>query len=180
MTLRRLLLTTAAMVAAALGLAAVTPGPGLAVETVLGAPQVGTPSAAEDLVLAVTGLVAWLAWGWGALGLALTAASGLPGAWGVVARLISRVVVPAGLRSAAGFALGVGLVVGTPAAYAAGPPAEPPVPVAVPDWPSSRARCTSSSPVTASGTSPRTGWVTPVPTRPSRAPSPRGGAPTPR
>ena len=137
MTLRRLLLTTAAMAGAALGLDAVTPALGPAVETVLAAPRATTPSAAEQVVLAATGLLAWLAWAWGALGLTLTAASGLPGAWGAVARVTSRVVLPAGLRSAAGVALGVGLVVAAPAASAVGIPAEPSATGSVPDWPRS-------------------------------------------
>ena len=138
MTLRRLLMTTAAIAAAALVLDALTPELRVAVETVLAAPRATTASAAEQVVLAATGLLAWLAWGWGALGLALTAASGLPGICGAVARLTSRVVLPAGLRSAAGMALGMGLVIGAPAAAAAAPPADPPV-GSVPDWPRSDA-----------------------------------------
>ena len=55
MTARRLLLTTAGMTAAALGLAAVTPGLEVAVQTVLGAPRATTPSAVEQVVLAATG-----------------------------------------------------------------------------------------------------------------------------
>src|SRR3712207_6292759 len=112
------------MAVVARGLDAVTTAPAVAVETVLGAVATTTPAEAERVLLAATGLLAWIAWGWGALGLLLTAASGLPGAWGSVARISSRVVLPASLRSAAGVALGVGLVIGAPAATAAAPPAD--------------------------------------------------------
>lgn len=134
MTVRRLLLTALAMGAVALALDAVAPGIGTSIGVLVTAPEAATPSGAEDVVLAATALLAWLAWCWGAVGLVLTAASGLPGVCGATARLASRVLLPAGLRSAAGVALGVGLVVAGPAASAAGP-ADPPVTAAAPDWP---------------------------------------------
>src|SRR4051795_13565414 len=42
------------------------------------------------------GLLAWVVWAWGVLGLALTAASALPGMVGGAARLATHVVLPAG------------------------------------------------------------------------------------
>jgi nucleoid-associated protein YgaU len=133
-TVRRLVLTAAAMAAVAAALRALT-GPWQASLATLGdATQVSATVGPEPVVLATVGLLAWAAWAWGALGLLLTAAAALPGVCGLVARVLSRLVLPAGLRTASGLALGVGLVVAAPAASAA--PATGPAPVAVPDWPS--------------------------------------------
>jgi LysM repeat protein len=88
----------------------------------------------EDVVLAAAGLLAWVVWAWGALGLVLTAGSAAPGLLGALARGLSRLVLPASVRTASGLALGIGLVVAAPAAGAA--PADAPSAVAVPDWPS--------------------------------------------
>ncbi|HEX2074592.1 MAG TPA: hypothetical protein VHF92_12475 [Geodermatophilus sp.] len=68
----------------------------------------------EALVLSGVALLAWAAWAWGALGLALTALSVLPGAVGAAARGTARVLLPAGARRAAALALGVGLATGSP------------------------------------------------------------------
>jgi hypothetical protein len=132
-TVRRLVLTTTAMAASAVVLRALTGPWDRALATLADAATVTSTSGAEQVVLAIAGLLAWGAWAWGALGLLLTAASAAPGAGGALARGISRRVLPAGLRTTAGLALGVGLVVATPAAAAAS--ATTPSAVAVPDWP---------------------------------------------
>jgi nucleoid-associated protein YgaU len=68
----------------------------------------------DVLVMSATGLLAWAVWGWGALGLALTAAAALPGLLGGAARLALHVVLPAGARRGAALALGLGLGVAGP------------------------------------------------------------------
>src|SRR3712207_3438605 len=90
-----------------------------ALATLSCAPAVSAVSGPEDVVLAAAGLLAWAVWAWGALGLLLTAASAAPGATGALARVLARLVLPASLRTASGLALGIGLVVGAPAAAAA-------------------------------------------------------------
>jgi nucleoid-associated protein YgaU len=98
-------------------------------------PQRTADTAGPDaLVLATAALLAWASWGWGAVGLALTAASALPGVLGGAAQTALRVVLPAGARRGAAVVLGLGLGV-------AGPLAATVLPVvavasaAVPDWP---------------------------------------------
>ncbi len=141
MSLRRLAATTAVMAAAAALLAVLTaglPDPGL-----LADPQaVVDAEGPEALVVAAVGLAAWAAWGWGALGLLLTALSATPGLVGAVARGAGRLLLPAGARRAAAVALGVGLTVGAPALSACSAPATPAAAVQslpdagpVPDWP---------------------------------------------
>ena len=132
MTVRRLVLTTVAMTAVAAVLRVLT-GPWHSAVSTLKHAAVSATAAPDDVVLAAVGLLAWAAWSWGALGLVLTAASAAPGAGGALARGLSRLVLPASLRTASGVALGIGLVVAAPAAAAAPPVA--PAPVAVPDWP---------------------------------------------
>jgi hypothetical protein len=131
-TVRRLLCTAVAMSLVAVALRALT-GPWQSVlSTLAHATSISATSGPEDVVLAAAGLLAWAAWAWGALGLLLTAASAAPGVGGALAHGLSRLVLPASLRTAAGLALGVGLVVAAPAASAA------PMAVAavtVPDWP---------------------------------------------
>jgi nucleoid-associated protein YgaU len=68
----------------------------------------------DVLVMSAAGLLAWAVWGWGALGLALTAASAVPGLLGGAARLALHVVLPAGARRGAALALGLGLGVAGP------------------------------------------------------------------
>jgi len=131
-TVRRLVLTTTAMAAVAVVLGALTGPWHGALGTLADAAEVSDRSGPEQVVLATAGLLAWLAWAWGALGLLLTAASSAPGAAGALARGIARLLLPTSLRTAAGLALGVGLVVGAPAAGASG---SPPPTVTVPDWP---------------------------------------------
>jgi hypothetical protein len=102
-------------------------------ETLVHAPTVSATTGPDDVVVAAADLLAWAIWAWGALGLLLTAASAAPGAVGPLARGLTRLVLPASLRTAAGVALGVGIVVGGPAAAAA--PTAQHAAVEVPDWP---------------------------------------------
>jgi nucleoid-associated protein YgaU len=95
---------------------------------------------ADALVLSAVGLVAWSVWAWGVLGLALTAASALPGVVGGAARRLVGVLLPAGARRGAALALGLGLGFAAPALADVGSAAGGPVLVtaasaAVPDWP---------------------------------------------
>jgi hypothetical protein len=132
-TVRRLVLTAIAMGLVAAALRALT-GPLRASLSVLGGTTALAPTPdPERVVLAAAGLLAWAVWAWGALGLLLTVASEVPGAAGAAARVLSRVLLPASMRSAAGVALGVGLVLAAPAAAAA--PAPPQPAAGVPDWP---------------------------------------------
>jgi hypothetical protein len=132
-TVRRLLCTAGAMAATAVALRALTGPWQAAIATLADAPVVSATSGPEHVVLAAAGLLAWAVWAWGALGLVLTAASAAPGAPGALARVLSRLVLPASLRTASGLALGVGLVVAAPAASAA--PVTAPATASVPDWP---------------------------------------------
>lgn len=142
MSVRRLALTSAGMAAVALLLSGVAPAPG-EIAAALSTPQRTVDSAGADvLLLSAAGLAAWCVWAWGALGLALTAASTIPGLAGGVARLLLRAVLPAGARRGAALALGLGLGLGVAAPALAGTPTGPPPGpaaasrLAVPDWPS--------------------------------------------
>lgn len=141
MSVRRLLLTSAVMVATALGVSALAPPPAAALLTVLDAQQVADTAGPDVVVLALAGLAAWAVWTWGAVGLALTAASALPGVAGRTAALATRIVLPAGLRSGAALALGVGLGLTAPAVAYAAAPGEPVGASAsgAPDWPTGSA-----------------------------------------
>jgi nucleoid-associated protein YgaU len=124
------------MAAAGAALRALT-GPWQSALTTLTSATTVSTSSPERVVLAVAGLLAWVVWAWGAVGLVLTAGSAAPGLVGALARGLARLVVPASVRTAAGLALGVGLVVAAPPALAApAAPAAAPSAVAVPDWPS--------------------------------------------
>jgi nucleoid-associated protein YgaU len=100
---------------------------------------------ADVLLLAVTGLAAWGVWGWGALGLALTAVSVAPGVVGAAARSLLTLLLPAGGRRGAALALGIGLGVTAPVLLGAVPhSAGPALATAgasgfVPDWPAADA-----------------------------------------
>jgi nucleoid-associated protein YgaU len=159
MSLRRLALTSAFMSLVAVGLAALTPA-AADMTRALGSPQhTADITGADSLVIAASGLLAWAVWAWGVLGLALTAASALPGIAGSAARLATHVLLPAGARRSAGVLLGLGLGVVAPLAGAAttvlAAPALAAVPAAaVPDWPAtapagSPAQAPASTPVSA-------------------------------
>jgi nucleoid-associated protein YgaU len=145
MSVLRLAGTTAAMALIAVALGTLTPG--LSVMTGALADAQGTADTAgpDALVLSAVGLLASAVWVWGAVGLALTAATALPGLLGGTARLLLQGVLPAGARRSAAVALGIGLSVSAPlAATAAGLPLLPVASAAaaesaVPDWPATRA-----------------------------------------
>lgn len=140
MSTRRLLATVAAMVGIALVLGALTPPPEAMAGALAAAQRTADTQGPDVLIGSAAGLLAWAVWAWGALGLALTAASALPGIVGGASRLILRVVLPAGARRSAALLLGLGL--GLTAPLAAVLPAVGPVASAaastdtdVPDWP---------------------------------------------
>jgi nucleoid-associated protein YgaU len=138
MSVRRLMLTAAAMALIAALLTALTPPPAELVEALAAPQRTADASGPDELVLAVAGALAWAVWAWGCLGLALTAASALPGLLGTGARLATHVVLPAGARRSAAVLLGLGLGV-APLAGAVTPllavPAAAAGPTSVPDWP---------------------------------------------
>jgi nucleoid-associated protein YgaU len=140
MSVRRLMLTGAAMGLVAVLLGAVTP-PLPEMADALAAAQRTVDTAGPDaLVVPAAGALAWLVWAWGCLGLALTAASAVPGLLGGIARQVSQLVLPAGARRGAAVLLGLGLGVAAPLAGVAttvlAVPASAAAPVGgVPDWP---------------------------------------------
>ena len=90
------------------------PGPPSLAATLASAQRTVDTAGPDVLVISAAGLLAWAVWAWGALGLALTAASALPGMLGGTARLALHVVLPAGARRGAALALGLGLGVAGP------------------------------------------------------------------
>jgi len=153
MSIRRLVFTAAGMGLLGALLTALTP-PLADLATTLAAPQRTADTAGPDaLVLAVTGVLAWAVWAWGCLGLALTAASALPGVLGSGARLATHVLLPAGARRSAAVLLGIGLGVAAPLAGAATPllatPAVAASPSTVPDWPAPQAPAAAPVPTAA-------------------------------
>ncbi|SEO71471.1 LysM peptidoglycan-binding domain-containing protein [Trujillonella endophytica] len=178
MSLRRLATTTVVMAVAALLLAALTPElPGPAV---LSDPQGFADEAGPDaLVVAAVGLSAWVAWGWGALGLLLTALSAAPGLAGALARGAGRLVLPESARRAAAVALGVGLTMGVPALSACSTPAQPVAAVEslpqlppVPDWPIAAAPSGTTGPTdTPAAAGPVPDWPAGEPDGPATGPA---------
>jgi hypothetical protein len=110
MSIRRLLLTAAGMAATATALRALTPDLSWLLGGDLDLQRVVDARGPEFLLLCGVGALAWLIWAWGALGLVLTAFSGLPGVVGAASRVLAGGLLPAGARRAAALALGVGLV----------------------------------------------------------------------
>ena len=70
-------------------LAALTPGLSSMAGTLASAQRTADTAGPDALVTSAAGLLAWAVWAWGALGLALTAASALPGLLGGAARLVA-------------------------------------------------------------------------------------------
>ncbi|MCF6737034.1 LysM peptidoglycan-binding domain-containing protein, partial [Blastococcus sp. KM273129] len=148
MSVRRLLGTGAGMGGAAVVLAVLAPAPAASLSALAAAQRTADTAGPDVLVAHLVGVLAWAVWGWGALGLALTAGSALPGANGALAARALRGVLPSGARRAAALVLGLGLGIAPPlpGAVLPGPPAAPaaaaeevpapPTPSsAVPDWP---------------------------------------------
>jgi nucleoid-associated protein YgaU len=143
MSARRLIGTALGMAAAAVLLTHLSPSPGASVAVLGRAQQTVDAAGADELLLHLAGLLAWLVWCWGTLGLALTAASALPGLAGALADGLLHRLLPAGARRTAALALGVGLGLAPPALGLAVVVATPAVAAAeetspagtVPDWP---------------------------------------------
>src|SRR4051794_41953599 len=96
MSIRRLLATVAVMAGIAAVLGVLTPEPATMARAVAAAQRTVDTQGPDALISAAAGLLAWAVWTWGALGLALTAASALPGLAGRVAGLALRGALPAG------------------------------------------------------------------------------------
>jgi hypothetical protein len=140
MSTRRLLVTATAMAAIAVVLMALTPPFREMTGPLATAQRTVDTEGADVLIASAAGLLAWAVWAWGALGLALTAATALPGLAGGTARMVLRLALPAGARRSAALLLGIGLGIAPLAATALtvlAPPASAaaPAPVGVPDWP---------------------------------------------
>lgn len=154
MSVRRLAFTAAAMGLTAVLLAVLTPS-FREMAGILAAPQRTADTAgAEVLVLATAGVFAWVVWAWGCLGLALTAASALPGLLGGMARVATQLVLPAGARRSAAVLLGLGLGVAGPLGGAgttllAVPAAAAASADGVPDWPARSAPSSATRPAPA-------------------------------
>jgi nucleoid-associated protein YgaU len=164
MSLRRLVVTAAAMGLVAVALAALTPPVTVMAAALTSAQRTADTVGPDALVIAAAGTLAWAVWAWGVLGLTLTAASALPGILGSAARLATHVVLPAGARHGAAMLLGLGLGVAGPLVVTSTvltTPAVAAVPAAVPDWPAAPA----PGPATARS-------VDPVPDWPGAAPAP--------
>src|SRR4051794_24243755 len=96
---RRLAATTLAMGVIALAFGALSPY-GASLQAAISHPQQMADAEGPDaVVLAWATLLTWVVWSWGALGLALTAASALPGLVGWAARLLLKVVLPGAARA---------------------------------------------------------------------------------
>src|SRR5690349_4020765 len=114
MSTRRLIGTSAAMALLAFLLSALTPAPPELAGTLASAQRTSDTLGPDAVVVALVGLLAWVAWAWGALGLVLTAGSALPGVLGAVSTGLLHVVVPAAARRSAALLLGVGVGVAAP------------------------------------------------------------------
>jgi nucleoid-associated protein YgaU len=139
MSIRRLVATAAVMAAIAAALAALTPGPAEMAGALASPQRTADTHGPDALVLSAAGLSAWLVWGWGVLGLTLTAGSALPGLAGRTAAVAVRALLPAGARRTAAVLLGLGLGVAGPLLVTASPlgtaALAAPAAEAVPDWP---------------------------------------------
>src|SRR5688500_20052394 len=109
MSVLRLAVTALVMALIAAALAALTPEIPDMADTLTTAQRTADTAGPDVLVISAAGLLAWAVWGWGALGLALTAATAVPGVLGGGARLLLQVVLPAGARRSAALVLGMGL-----------------------------------------------------------------------
>ncbi|HLM04226.1 MAG TPA: hypothetical protein VK402_03430 [Blastococcus sp.] len=152
MSTRRLVLTATAMAAIAAVLTALTPGIPVMAGALASAQRTADVQGPDAVVVAAAGLLAWAVWAWGTLGLALTAASALPGLAGGLARVAVHVVLPAGARRSAALALGLGVgvagpVLGTTAALLPIPAAASVPAAEVPDWPATASDGAGPAPV---------------------------------
>lgn len=179
MSIRRLIGTAAAMALFAGALAALTPDLSSMAGTLRSAQQTADTAGPDVLVTAAAGLLAWAVWAWGAVGLALTAASALPGMLGGAARLALHAVLPAGARRSAALALGLGLgvagpLLGTAALMAPTPAAASdawsPTPAGTAldwpalDWPAAQALAVPDWPATVARAGAAPDWPSALPT----------------
>lgn len=201
MSVRRLVATVAAMGGIGVALGALSPGPAALIAALASAQRLSDTAGPDAVVLCVAGLLAWACWAWGALGLGLTALGALPGAAGLAARLLLRLVLPESARRAAAVALGVGLSLNGPllagtafaadhasvaagsiagpvaAASIAGPVAAVPVAAdAVPDWPAAPPQPAQPTQPTRAAQPTQNVQPTPTPT-PDAQPTPTPTAP---
>lgn len=143
MSLARLTAAAAAMAAVGAALPVLAPDPVGAARSLTAVQQLADTAGGDAVVLRAAGLLVWLVWAWGAVGLGLSAVGALPGMAGAVARGLLHVVLPAGARRAASLALGVGIglngtvVAGTvlAAPALAAVPVTAPAATGAPDWP---------------------------------------------
>jgi nucleoid-associated protein YgaU len=140
MSIRRLVATAAVMAAVAVLLGTLTPGMPAMAHAFAGGQRTVDTQGPDALIASAAGLLAWAVWGWGALGLVLTAGSAVPGAVGATARAVLHVALPAGARRSAALLLGIGLGISAPVAGAVLPALAPSASAAaavqdVPDWP---------------------------------------------
>lgn len=154
MSIRRLAGTALAMTVTAVALSTLTPDLASMTRDLAAAQHTVDTAGADALVVSTAGLLAWAVWGWGALGLALTAASAAPGLAGSAARIALHVVLPAGARRSAALALGLGLgvagpLLGAASLLTAGSAAAASVSTVgdVPDWPVPAAAHLQATPV---------------------------------
>lgn len=153
MSVRRLAVTIAVMAGIAALLLGLAPSPATVVHDLAAPQQLVGAHGPEALLVAATAALAWAIWAWGLLGLLLAAAGALPGAFGALARLAQRVLIPATGRRAAALVLGIGVGLAGPGSVALAADDAPagaasastgaPVPdwptAAVPDWPAAPA-----------------------------------------
>jgi hypothetical protein len=153
MSVRRLVLSVAAMAAIGGLLSVLTPALPVMTGAVAHAQRTADTAGPDALMLAAAGLLAWAVWLWGAVGLGLTALAAAPGLLGATSSVVLRLILPAAARRSAAGLLGLSLsvvpLIGTATAFlpttasAAGPitatavttTAATAIP-AVPDWPS--------------------------------------------
>ena len=114
MSTRRLAGTASVMALLAVLLDRLTPGWAAMAGRLADAQRVADTAGPDALVLCAAALTAWVVWAWGVLGLALTAASALPGVLGRAAVLSLRGVLPAAARRTAAAALGLGIAAAVP------------------------------------------------------------------
>jgi nucleoid-associated protein YgaU len=162
MSIRRLVVTAAAMAGIGAVLAALTPALPVLTGAVTAAQRTVDTQGPDVLIASAAGLLAWAVWAWGVLGLALTVASAVPGAVGGAARVVLHAALPAGARRSAAVLLGIGLGITAPLVTAALPtlaptasaaapvqdvpdwPAPAPAAAPLPDWPAAAAPATAS------------------------------------
>jgi len=140
MSIRRLVVTAAAMAGIANVLVALTPGLPAMTGAVTAAQRTVDTQGPDVLIASAAGLLAWAVWAWGAVGLGLTAAAAVPGAVGGAARVLLHVALPTGARRSAALLLGIELGITAPLATSALPVLAPTASAAapvqeVPDWP---------------------------------------------